>query len=354
MPQVESILLPRWVIPVSSPGVALEGHAVVVDEGRIVAVAPRAEVEAAFQARQTISLDRHALIPGLINIHTHAAMSLLRGIADDLPLMEWLEGHIWPAEGKHVSREFVSSGTRLACAEMLRGGTTTFNDMYFFSDCVAEVAEEIGMRASVGLIVLDFPTAWAQNAAEYLSRGIEIHDRFRNSPLIRTALAPHAPYTVSDDPLRKVVAYAHELDIPIHMHIHETAFEVEQAAAQSGERPLARLDRLGLLGPEMIAVHMTQLSDEEIELCARRNLHVAHCPESNLKLASGFCPVAKLAAAGVNLALGTDGAASNNDLDMLGEMHIAALLAKGVSGDAAALPAARPNTAPDIRPVPPG
>ena len=340
MRPVETLLLPRWVIPVSSPGLALEEHAVVVDQGRIVAVSPRSEALAAFQPGETVELPRHALLPGFVNIHTHAAMNLLKGVADDLPLMEWLEGHIWPAEGEHVSREFVASGARLAMAEMLRSGTTCFNDMYFFPDAVAEAAETAGMRASVGLIVLDFPTAWGQDAAEYLARGVEIHDRFRNSRLIRTALAPHAPYTVSDEPLGKVVAYAHEMDIPIHMHVHETAGEVEQAQ-QQGERPLTRLERLGLLGPNLIAVHMTQLTHEEVARCAAQGVNVAHCPESNLKLASGFCPVQRLLDAGINVAIGTDGSASNNDLDMLGEMRTAALLAKGVAADARALPAAR-------------
>lgn len=341
MRQAETILLPEWVIPVSKPGEALEQHAVVLDQGKIIAVMPSDEVPQSYQANETVDLSGHALIPGLVNSHSHAAMSLLKGMADDLPLMEWLEKHIWPAEARHVNREFVTAGTQLACAEMLRSGTTTFNDMYFFPDGVATAVEKIGMRASVGLIVLDFPTVWAENATDYLAKGIEIHDRFRNSGLITTTLAPHAPYTVSDDPLQKIASYSHELDIPVHMHVHETAFEVAEAERQSGERPLARLDRLGLLGPQMIAVHMTQLSDEEIRLCGERNLHIVHCPESNLKLASGMCPVTALLDAGVNVALGTDGSASNNDLDMLGEMRSAALLAKAVTGDASTVPAAK-------------
>lgn len=339
MQSVDSILLPRWVIPVTEPGQVLEDHGIAIHQGRIVAVAPQAYLQEKYQAAETVTLANHALIPGLVNAHTHAAMNLLKGIADDLPLMQWLEEHIWPAEGQHVSREFVSTGTQLACAEMLRSGTTTFNDMYFYPDAVATAAESVGMRASVGLIVLDFPTVWAQNAGEYLAKGIEIHDHYRNSALISTTLAPHAPYTVSDEPLQKIASYAHELDVPVHIHVHETAFEVAQAEEQNGMRPLQRLDKLGLLGPQMIAVHMTQLTEAEIALCAERNLHIAHCPESNLKLASGFCPTTKLLQAGVNVAIGTDGSASNNDLNMLGEMQTTALLAKGVVGDAQAIPA---------------
>jgi 5-methylthioadenosine/S-adenosylhomocysteine deaminase len=267
-------------------------------------------------------------------------MSLMRGLADDLPLMNWLNEHIWPAEGKWVSSDFVRDGTRLAMAEMLRGGTTCFNEMYFFPDEVARQVEHAGMRAVVGLIVIDFPTAWAQDAEEYINKGIALNDELKHSPLIRTAFAPHGPYTVSDAPLQKVVMYAEELDIPIHMHIHETVAEIEGSLAQYGKRPLARLDELGLLGPRLLAVHMTQLEETEIVRLAETNSSVVHCPESNLKLASGFCQVQKLIDAGVNVALGTDGAASNNDLDMFGEMRTAALLAKGVAGDASALPAA--------------
>jgi 5-methylthioadenosine/S-adenosylhomocysteine deaminase len=266
-------------------------------------------------------------------------MSLMRGLADDLPLMTWLTEHIWPAEGQWVSPTFVRDGTRLAMAEMLRGGITCFNEMYFYPDEVARQAEHAGMRAVVGLIVIDFPTAWAQNVDEYLHKGLSVHDEIKGSSLVTTALAPHGPYTVSDEPLQKVVMYAEELDIPIHMHVHETADEISQGEERHGKRPLARLTELGITSPRLLAVHMTQLTEEEIAEYASANGHVVHCPESNLKLASGFCPVQKLADAGINVALGTDGAASNNDLDMFGEMRTAALLAKAVAGDASALPA---------------
>jgi 5-methylthioadenosine/S-adenosylhomocysteine deaminase len=286
-------------------------------------------------------LDGHVLLPGLINGHGHAAMTLLRGLADDLPLMTWLQEHIWPAEQKLVSAEFVYDGSLLACAEMLRSGTTCFNDKYFFPEETVRAVEQAGMRAVIGLIVIDFASAWAQDADDYLRKGLALHDRLHNHGLITTAFAPHAPYSVSDQPLQRIATLAEELDIPIHMHVHETAEEVERACRETGRRPLQRLDELGLLNPRLLAVHMTQLEEAEIARCAETGVQVVHCPESNLKLASGFCPVQRLHEAGINVALGTDGAASNNDLDMWGELRSAALLAKGVAADAMALPAER-------------
>jgi len=337
--QVESLINARWVIPVEPEGQVLEHHSIAIEAGRIHAILPTAEAREQFHAQRTVDLPRHALIPGLVNAHTHAAMSLFRGLADDLPLMDWLQQHIWPAEQRWVHEEFVADGTRLAIAEMLRGGTTCFNDMYFFPDVTGQVAAATGMRAVIGLILIDFPSAWAEDAEGYLARAVEVHERFRNEPLIRTAFAPHAPYSVSDGPLERMRVLDAELNLPVHMHVHETADEVQQGLAQHGKRPLARLQELGLLGPSLVAVHMTQLEDAEIEAIARAGVNVVHCPESNLKLASGFCPVARLLEAGVNLALGTDGAASNNDLDLLGEMRTAALLGKGVASDPSALPA---------------
>ncbi|HHH36599.1 MAG TPA: TRZ/ATZ family hydrolase [Gammaproteobacteria bacterium] len=340
MEAVDTLIRAPWIIPVEPRGTVLEDHVLAVHEGRIHDILPAAEAGRRYRAQSEVSLARHVLIPGLVNAHTHAAMTLFRGLADDLPLMEWLNEHIWPAEGTWVNSEFVHDGSLLAIAEMLRGGTTCFNDMYFFPEETARAAETTGIRAAIGLIMIDFPTAWAADAEEYLAKGLALQDRYRNHPLISTVFAPHAPYTVSDGPLEKIVTYAEEVDIPIHMHVHETAAEVEGALEQHGERPLARLRRLGLLTPRLLAVHMTQLEADDIALLAESGAHVVHCPESNLKLASGFCPVARLLEAGVNVALGTDGAASNNDLDMLGEMRSAALLAKAVAGDASALPAA--------------
>ena len=341
MKNIDTLIHASWVIPVEPEGVVLADHSVAIHDGHIEAILPTEQAHKGFIAELELDRRGHALIPGLINSHTHAAMSLMRGLADDLPLMEWLSGHIWPAEAKWVSPEFVRDGTRLAMAEMLRSGTTCFNDMYFYPDEVARQVEQAGMRAVLGLIIIDFPTAWAQNAEEYLHKGLALHDQVRGSSLISTALAPHAPYTVSDEPLKKVVMFAEELDIPIHIHVHETADELSQSEALHGMRPLARLNELGVLSPRLLAVHMTQLNDDEITAHADANAHVIHCPESNLKLASGFCPIQRLQEAGVNVALGTDGAASNNDLDMLGEMRTAALLAKGVAANASALPAVR-------------
>ncbi len=266
-------------------------------------------------------------------------MTLFRGMADDMPLMTWLQEHIWPAEQQWVAPGFVEDGTRLAIAEMLRGGTTCFNDMYFFPDHAAEVASQIGMRINMGLIVIDFPTPWAQTADEYIHKGIEVHDQYKHHPLVSSAFAPHAPYTVSDEPMQQLATYAEELNLQIHMHVHETAFEVEQAREQHGMRPLAKLEQMNMLNERLLAVHMTQLDDEEMDKVAKYGVHVVHCPESNLKLASGFCPVNALSERGVNVALGTDGAASNNDLDMLGEARTAAQLAKAVANNPSAVPA---------------
>ncbi len=339
MQTVDTLLHARWVIPVEPESVCLEHHSLALNDGRIAALLPTPQAHRDIRARETVNLHHHALIPGLVNAHTHAPMTLFRGLADDLTLADWLQKHIWPAETAWVSPEFVRAGAELSIAEMLKSGTTCFNDMYFFPDLVAQVAAEAGIRACVGLIVIDFPTAWAQTADEYIEKGLALHDKLRGHELLRTAFAPHAPYTVSDAPLERLRVLADELDIPIHMHVHETAHEVAESLAQFGLRPLARLERLGLLNPHLLAVHATQIETGEIARLATAGAHVLHCPESNLKLGSGFCPVKELLAAGVNVALGTDGAASNNDLDLLVEMRTAALLAKGVSGDPTALPA---------------
>lgn len=339
MQHVDTIIDAGWVIPVIPANSVLENHSLVINQGRIIDLLPSTHANQKYQAKHHHTLPGHALTPGFINAHTHASMSLLRGLADDLPLMTWLQEHIWPAEAKFVNEEFVYCGTQLAIAEMLRCGTTCFNEMYFFPDQAARAASAAGIRATIGMIIIDFPTAWAQNSDEYLERGLALHDEYRNHPLINTAFAPHAPYTVSDEPLQRAMTYAEELDVPIHIHIHETDEEVGGEVSKTGKRPLARLHELGLLSPRLLAVHMTQLNDQEIDLVKETGVHVVHCPESNLKLASGFCPIAKLQEAGINLALGTDGAASNNDLDMLSEIRTTAQLAKAVAYDATALPA---------------
>ena len=328
-----------WVVPVVPHGVVLADHAVVVSGGVIVAVLPTAEARARYQARQVVSRPDAALVPGLVNAHTHNPMTLLRGVADDLPLKVWLQQHIWPIEAAVIGPGFVADGVALAIAEMLRGGTTCCNENYFFPDVQAATYRQHGFRARVGLPVIDFPTAWAASDDEYFDRAGEVHDQWRDDPLVATAFAPHAPYTVSDANFERVRLLSDQLDIPVHLHLHETAQEVQQSVEQHGQRPIARIERLGLFNDRLIAVHMTQLTEAEIHLCAERGVSVVHCPESNLKLASGFCPACALDRAGVNLAIGTDGCASNNDLDMVGETRTAALLAKAVAQDAAALDA---------------
>jgi len=314
---------------------------VVIEDEHIAALLPVADATARFPDAPRVLLPEHALIPGLINLHTHAAMTLMRGMADDLALMDWLHNHIWPAEGRVVSDEFVYDGSMLACAEMLRGGITCFNDMYFFPEATARAALHAGMRAALGIIAIEFRSAYANDARDYLSKGMALRDTMRDEPLLSFCLAPHAPFSVSDDTLAQIAIYAGELDIPVHMHLHEATQEISDGLKAHGSRPIARLQKLGLLGPGLIAVHSVHLTPEEIALFARHGCSVAHCPSSNLKLASGIAPVADLLQAGVNIGIGTDGAASNNRLDMFEEMRLAALLAKGASGDPTAMPAHR-------------
>ena len=328
-----------WVVPIEPHGVVLEDHAVAVRGGEIVALLPTAEARARFRAAETVSRPGSVLIPGLVNAHTHNPMNLLRGIADDLPLMTWLQEHIWPVEGAVVGPQFIADGVALAVAEMLRGGTTCANENYFFPDVEAATYKRLGFRAVVGLPVAQFANAWAASEDEYFDKAIQVHDQWRDDDLVSLAFVPHAPYTVSDAAFGRIRTLADQLDVQVHLHTHETAQEVVDSQREHGQRPLARLDRLGLVNERLVAVHMTALDEGEIALCAERGVSVVHCPESNLKLASGFCPVAKLEQAGVNLAIGTDGAASNNDLDMFGEMRTAAQLAKAVAGDAAAFSA---------------
>lgn len=333
------LLLPRWVVPVEAEG-ALTDHAVAVRDGRILDVLPADAARARYAAAQTVTLPGHALIPGLVNLHGHAAMSLLRGFADDLPLMSWLRDRIWPAEKQHVSEAFVFDGTLLAAAEMLSGGITACNDMYFHPQAAGEAFLQAGMRATLGMIVLEFPSAYAADADDYLAKGLAVRDELKEEPLLSFAFAPHAPYTIGDATFARINTLAEQLGLPIHTHVHETAGEIQDSLAQHGVRPLERLARLGLLGPNFIGVHAVHVNEAEIESLAAHGCHVAHCPASNLKLASGLAPIADLVRAGVNVGLGTDGAASNNRLDLFAEMRLAALLAKGISGDAAALPAA--------------
>jgi 5-methylthioadenosine/S-adenosylhomocysteine deaminase len=336
---VDLVIRARWLVPVEPAGVVLDHHAVAIRDGLIVAVLPQAQASARFRATTTVDLPRHLLMPGMVNLHVHAAMNLMRGIADDLPLMRWLQEAIWPTEARHVSAAFVRDGTRLAAAEMLRGGITTCNDMYFHPEAAAEAFAEMGMRAVVGLVMLDFPTSFASDPDDYLRKGLAARDQWQGHPLIGFSIAPHAPYTVSDASFGRVLAMANELALPIHLHVHETAREIEDSLALHGVRPLSRLARLGVLGENLIGVHAVHLDDADLDLLVRHDCSVAHCPTSNMKLASGIAPVPRLLGAGLRVGLGTDGAASNNRLDLIQEMRHAALLAKLGSMDASALPA---------------
>ena len=329
----------RWIVPIEPEG-TLHDHALLVDDGRIVALVPLADADRDYAARSRVMLPEHVLIPGLVNAHTHTAMVLLRGIADDVPLKTWLERHIWPREGQFVGPEFVHDGTLLGAAEMLRGGVTCCNDMYFFPDAAARAYEAAGMRAMLGAPILDFPTPYAADADTYLQRGLAARDAFKDSPRLSFSLAPHAPYTVGDPTWNAVVMYARQLDLRIQTHVAETRAEVDEARAATHETPLARLDRLGATSPEFVAIHAVHLEPSDIDRLAAQRCHVVHCPASNMKLASGIAPVAELIARGINVALGTDGAASNNRLDLFSDMRLASLLAKVQTGEAGALRAA--------------
>ena len=335
---VDCLIDARWVIPVEPGPSVLQDHSVAVTGGKIVAVLPSAEAALRYEPRQRVSLPQHVLLPGLINLHTHAAMSLMRGLADDLPLMKWLKEHIWPAEAKHVSPDFVYDGTLLACAEMLKGGVTCFSDMYYFPEAAARAALACGMRAAIGLIAIDFPTQYASDPDDYLAKGLAMRDAHRDEPLLSFCMAPHAPYTVSDRLFGHILTMADELDLPIHIHLHETHEEIEGSLAHYKARPLERLRALGIVGPRLIAVHGVHVTEPELDMLAGFGCSVAHCPSSNLKLASGFAPVASMLARSINVGLGTDGAASNNRLDLFQEMRTAALMAKAVSGDPEAMP----------------
>ncbi len=339
MEHADEIIHARWLLPVEPADEVLEHHAIATRDGKILGIAPSADASGLWSAPLERRLDRHVLMPGLVNAHCHAAMTLLRGLADDHALMEWLQEWIWPAEGRFVGEEFVRTGTRIAIAEMLRSGTTCFSDMYFFPDAAAEAVIDTGIRAQIAFPILEHPTAWASSADEYLSKGLQVRDRFKSNPRLSFAFGPHAPYTNSDATLARVAVLAAELDAPVQIHLHETAGEVADSISTHGVRPLERLERLGLLSPRLQAVHMTQVSPSDMQLLARERVSVVHCPSSNLKLASGFCPTRDLLSAGINVCIGTDGAASNNTLDLFGEARLAALLAKGASGDPTALSA---------------
>jgi 5-methylthioadenosine/S-adenosylhomocysteine deaminase len=328
---IDTLLEANWIVPVEPAETVLQNHAIAIDKGVIKDILPIEQAHLQFSPLERIILDQHVLIPGLVNLHTHAAMTLLRGLADDIPLMEWLNKHIWPAESRHVDTNFVFDGTRLACAEMLQGGITCFNDMYFFPEAAADAALITGIRAAIGMIVIDFPSAYASDTDDYLAKGLAIRDKYSQHPCLSFCFAPHAPYTVNDKAFKKILTYAEQLNQPIHIHLHETPDEIRISLEASGCRPVERLQQLGLLIPNLIGVHMVHLTDDEIRLISQQGCSVAHCPSSNLKLANGLAPVAEMLNQSVNVGLGTDSAASNNRLDMFEEMRLAALLAKAES-----------------------
>jgi 5-methylthioadenosine/S-adenosylhomocysteine deaminase len=335
--QADLAISARWVATVS--GDVLENNSVIIDRGKIIDILPTTALAERYRPANLVDLPEQVLLPGLINLHTHAAMSLLRGFADDLPLMTWLEHHIWPAEKRALSERFVHDGTLLGCAEMLAGGVTCFSDMYFYPRAAADAVVQSGMRANLGILVLEFPTAYASDADDYLLKGLEARDSWRSNPLLTTSLAPHAPYTVENRSFEKIMTYAEQLGLGIHTHLHETAGEIAQSLEQFGIRPMQRLAELGVLGPGLVAAHCVHVDEQEMDLLAEYGCHVAHCQTSNLKLASGIAPIASMKQRGVSVGIGTDGAASNNRLDVFAEMRLAALLAKGSTGNAAALPA---------------
>ncbi len=339
MESIDSLIFPRWIIPVVPAGKRLLDHTLAIRDGKIVAVCSCQAAESRFQAKEQIRLPNHAVIPGLINAHTHAAMTLFRGIADDLPLMAWLNEHIWPRELRWVDEDFVRVGTQLALAEMLRCGTTCFNDMYFFPDITAKVVREIGLRAAIGLIFVDFPTPWARSPEEYFEKNTQLLQSMPADDEITWLLAPHAPYSVSNEMFGQIADLSSRHQLKVHMHLHETRVEISESLDRYRQRPLARLQQLGLVNDRLIAVHMVHCEDQELALIADSGAGIVHCPQSNMKLASGLASVNHWLEAGIPVGLGTDGAASNNDLDMIGEMRTAALLAKGVCGDPETLPA---------------
>lgn len=332
--QIDFLIKARWVICIDTDKRVLENATLALNKGKVVAIHPENDVMPAYEASETMELNHHILLPGLINLHTHAAMTLMRGLADDLSLMDWLQKHIWVAEKQILSERFVRDGTLLACAEMLKSGTTCFNDMYFFPNASAETVLKAGMRANLGLVVMEFPTNYANDADDYLRKGFDVRDQWRNQDLLGFCLAPHAPYTVSNKSFEKVMTYAEQLHLNVHLHLHETQVEIEESEKEFGSRPLSRLKNIGVLGPNLVAAHGVHLLDGELDTLAEYGCHIAHCPSSNLKLASGVAPVKSMLNKQINVGLGTDGAASNNRLDMFTEMRLAALLAKGKSGDA--------------------
>lgn len=328
MQTVSQIIHARWLITCEDNNQTLENHALVIDKGIIKDILPSKQATERYTATDVQHFNTDAVMPGFINSHTHIAMNFFRGLADDLALMDWLNHHIWPAERQWVDDEFVFDASQFAMAEMIRSGTTCFNDMYFFLQATAKAAHIAGVRAHIGMTVIDFPTKWAQTTDEYFARGLEFLNEYKSHERITATLAPHAIYTVAEPTLLRVKQVAEDHDLRINMHIHETDEEVNQSIAQTGLRPLRRLQNIDFISPRLIAIHMAQINDEDLDIIQSGKPQIVHCPESNMKLASGTRAIIDFQQRGLNVALGTDGAASNNDLNMIGEMRSAAFLGK--------------------------
>ncbi len=337
MEPVDTLITARWVVPVEPDGRVLEDHAVAIHGGQIVAVLPAAEARARYAAREHVDRPSHVLMPGIVNAHTHAATTLLRGREQNQRPGPWQPGGVRALERRWSGPEYVRDGTELAIAEMLRAGVTCFADMHLWPDVVAQTAAECHVRASIGLLVSEAATAWAATADEHIDRGMHLRDQYRGDPLLSTHFAPYAPHSLSDATLARVRRLADELDLPVALHLHETAWEIEESEGRFGMRPLARLASIGLASPQLRAVHMAHVTPSDLEMLAGSGASVVHCPESNLKRGAGVCPLPDLLGRGVPVSLGTGEAASNDDLDVLGEARTAGLLASGVSASPGAV-----------------
>ncbi|MBI5741342.1 MAG: amidohydrolase family protein [Nitrospirae bacterium] len=334
MQNVDYIIRADYLLTMEGDLAVIRDGAVAVTGSDITDAGTFAGVSAKYTSKKIIEGKDRAVFPGLINTHTHAAMVYFRGLADDLPLMEWLQDHIWPAEGKWMTEEFVGDAVGLACLEMLKAGVTTYADMYFFQNAAGKKLEKIGMRGVLGAGVIDFPfTGYARAVDDYFANAENLINNFKDSDFVFPCIAPHATYTCGPDNYKRANALSEKYNVPVHTHLAETQFEVAECQKRFGKTPVEYFESIGMLSERLFAAHCVWLTDNEIELLAKRKAGVAHCIESNLKLASGFAPVPKLLSAGVRVGLGTDGAASNNDLSILGEISTAAKVHKAVSGD---------------------
>lgn len=331
--KTDYIVHAEYILPVDSKFTVIKDGAIAVDNGKIEAIGNYEDITSVFNSDRAIGGRNRVVIPGLVNTHTHAAMVYFRGLADDLPLKEWLDNHIWPAEAKWLSPEFVSDAVELACLEMMKAGITAYNDMYFFGDSAGASTKKMGMRAVLGVGILDFPTAAAKTTEEYFEKAEAFIRNWKDDNLITPCIAPHALYTCGTETLKRARILADKHCVPIHTHLSETEGEIREIKSRFGMLPVKYLDSIGFLDKKVLAAHCVWLEDEEIEILASRGVGVSHCVESNLKLASGIAPVPKMLKAGIKVAFGTDGAASNNDLDILSEMSTAAKLHKAASKD---------------------